>query len=341
MSKAKEETIKNPLQELVYRMEKLQLLQYESGSEAELEEFIKNSVNNDFTKDIDDEANRMALQADLAKWSYESYNAILTRWSDYHPTIIEAGDLLVISIIIDNQMFLAYRGSANSKNWFRDLQYSQIEARPVSKNYAHKGFVAGYNNIRGKIRQHLENQFSGGNLLGLHICGHSLGGALANLCALDMVNNPISGVKLKECVTFGQPRVGNKKFAKECDKKIGKSQHKRYINSYKPFLFKHTDPVPGQPPVMITYMTIWGPRVAFYQHSGKDYRIVFTGKDNQLIYDQENIDISEEEVNTVLTMSDEELIAYCGGYKTVIDPMAWMAHSIKQYYAVLAEKAQS
>lgn len=330
----------NSLEQLVYRLEKLGLIQYEAEAEDELGELFQNSLQNDFTTDIGNEADRMALQADLAKWSYESYDAIFTRWANSSPAIIQSGDLLAFTVIIEKQMFLAFRGSANTKNWFRDLQYSQIKAKPVSRNYAHKGFVNGYNNIRGQIRQHLKNHFTTGNLTGLHICGHSLGGALANLCALDMKNNPIDNLTLIECVTFGQPRVGNKKFAKECNKKIGKKQHKRYINSYKPFLIKHTDPVPGQPPIMITYLTIWGPRVAFYEHSGTDNHIVYTGKQKQIMYDQEEIEITEEEVKVILAMSEEELIAHYGGYKSVIDPMAWAAHSINQYYTVLADQAR-
>ena len=42
------------------------------------------------------------------------------------------------------------------------------------------------------------------------VLGHSLGGAIAMLAALDLVEHNVSNVKM---VTFGQPRVGNDVFA--------------------------------------------------------------------------------------------------------------------------------
>ena len=61
--------------------------------------------------------------------------------------------------------------------------------------------------------------------LKLYICGHSLGGALANLChslfTLSDNPRPVSGV-----YTIGQPRVGNRKFKQLLEKS---SPHTVYI----------------------------------------------------------------------------------------------------------------
>jgi triacylglycerol lipase len=68
------------------------------------------------------------------------------------------------------------------------------------------------------------------------ITGHSLGGALAELCAAQAVfvsNIPVQGV-----YTFGQPRVGNKDFADAVGGKIGSGIF-RFVN--------HRDIVPRVP----------------------------------------------------------------------------------------------
>ncbi|GJM91943.1 hypothetical protein PR202_ga08366 [Eleusine coracana subsp. coracana] len=68
------------------------------------------------------------------------------------------------------------------------------------------------------------------------ITGHSMGGAMASFCALDLVvNYGLDGVKL---MTFGQPRIGNAAFAS-------------YFKKYLPHAIRVTnahDIVPHLPP---------------------------------------------------------------------------------------------
>ena len=55
------------------------------------------------------------------------------------------------------------------------------------------------------------------------VSGHSLGGALASLCALDIQYNILDKCALSieiVCVTFGCPKVGNKYFVKSFNKRI-------------------------------------------------------------------------------------------------------------------------
>ena len=74
-----------------------------------------------------------------------------------------------------------------------------------------------------------------------YIFGHSLGGALAIICALDlsMMNLPIAGV-----YTFGQPRVGDAAFAAH------------YNNELRDLTFRvvnQNDIVPRTPGVLMGY----------------------------------------------------------------------------------------
>jgi predicted lipase len=49
------------------------------------------------------------------------------------------------------------------------------------------------------------------------ITGHSLGGAIAALAALDIVLSGVARKENLELYTFGEPRVGNTDFANAMD----------------------------------------------------------------------------------------------------------------------------
>jgi len=66
--------------------------------------------------------------------------------------------------------------------------------------------------------------------------GHSLGGGLSTLCALDIEHNSIKDVETC-CVTFGSPRVGGKHFVNLFDSVIDKSYRFVDVN----------DPIPRVP----------------------------------------------------------------------------------------------
>ncbi|CAM9335469.1 unnamed protein product [Pylaiella littoralis] len=109
------------------------------------------------------------------------------------------------------------------KNWIDDL-----EAAPIAHAYegggcddckVHRGFLAAYDvvqdQIRGAVAQHLRHHPNAEIL----ITGHSLGGALATLCFLDLQLTLGLGVGPKAVsfaplYIFGSPRVGNEMFAR-------------------------------------------------------------------------------------------------------------------------------
>jgi triacylglycerol lipase len=68
------------------------------------------------------------------------------------------------------------------------------------------------------------------------ITGHSLGGALAELCAAQALF--VSHIPVQGVYTFGQPRVGNKAFADAVNEKLGSGIY-RFVN--------HRDIVPRVP----------------------------------------------------------------------------------------------
>lgn len=105
---------------------------------------------------------------------------------------------------------LAFRGTSTSVDWVHDFKAQQMAFSPIKNaGNTHKGFTDIYLALREQIFQLL-------SLLQpdcpLFITGHSLGGALATLAAIDIATN--SAFTTPIIYTFGAPRVGNPAFVK-------------------------------------------------------------------------------------------------------------------------------
>jgi hypothetical protein len=77
----------------------------------------------------------------------------------------------------------------------------------------HKGFATAYSAIGPQLLRSIQ-KLHDQNPRPIYLTGHSLGGALATLCSLDLVLR--LGINRRNIVvsTFGSPRVGNHSFAK-------------------------------------------------------------------------------------------------------------------------------
>ncbi|MEZ4711887.1 MAG: lipase family protein [Caldilineaceae bacterium] len=71
----------------------------------------------------------------------------------------------------------------------------------------HQGFVNAYMSVQDYIHRYLRNN----EVTNLTITGHSLGGALATLCAIDL-QLTYAGQYAMDIYTFGAPKVGNPEF---------------------------------------------------------------------------------------------------------------------------------
>ena len=88
----------------------------------------------------------------------------------------------------------------------------------------HQGFHRTYQAIADSVRSQVVSQFQSDHALSeLYIVGHSLGGALADLCAVDIVQNPPSSsatIPRPKVVTYAAPKVGDSAFVNVFDSSV-------------------------------------------------------------------------------------------------------------------------
>uniref|UniRef100_A0A1D1Y170 Lipase n=1 Tax=Anthurium amnicola TaxID=1678845 RepID=A0A1D1Y170_9ARAE len=141
-----------------------------------------------------------------------------------------------------NSIIIAFRGTQEHsiQNWIEDLFWKQLDLNypGVSDAMVHHGFYSAYHNttLRPGILKavHRAKKFYGD--VGIMVTGHSMGGAMASFCALDLtVHHGEDNVQL---MTFGQPRIGNAVFASYLSKHVPRAV--RVINEH--------DMVPHLPP---------------------------------------------------------------------------------------------
>lgn len=108
----------------------------------------------------------------------------------------------------DDTLLITFCGSLLLDQWAADLEYPQVKPDKINNtsddDLVHKGFYNSYVNIcQEKILALLSNK----NII---ITGHSLGGALSTLCALDLFNRYEYASFTH--YSFASPRVGNDSF---------------------------------------------------------------------------------------------------------------------------------
>lgn len=139
--------------------------------------------------------------------------------------------------------YIVFRCTDSTENWFTNFVFvkkSLAYGNKASKVRLHLGFFLDYTGYaRGFIHSWLKDH---PEVKGVVVAGHSLGGALATLCAVDLQYNfgdRLVGEDAVECITFGSPRVGNKAFVESFNKRVPLTLRYRYAND----IVTHLPPV--------------------------------------------------------------------------------------------------
>lgn len=106
-------------------------------------------------------------------------------------------------------IIIAFRGTEETKDILTDLNLIPVGGE--KQGLVHMGFKHGLNKIWNSVEQTLDLWYTEGDTI--YLTGHSLGGALATVAAAR-------SKYICQVYTFGQPRVGNRKYCKTVKSKF-------------------------------------------------------------------------------------------------------------------------
>ena len=190
--------------------------------------------------------------ADLAKDSYlppseRSPRYIYATDEDTDAQAYFSVENLRICGVLTECIVLAFRGTESAKDVMIDVSATRVPLNGKDTSFlesflpgrgeplVHWGFYHQYRSILPEIKAFLREN---AGITDVVCTGHSLGGALATIAAVDLKNRKVGNDKEFSCITFGSPRVGNKMFAERfCDSTQGRSL--RFVNN--------DDPIPLLP----------------------------------------------------------------------------------------------
>ena len=147
------------------------------------------------------------------------------------------------AIASDKRNIIAFRGTQTQLEWWRNLQATQNDySDPITGDYygkVHQGYFKIVREKIGKSLIEIVRQLD--PTIPCYITGHSLGGAVATLSAMEIALNVPEIREQIQLYTYAAPRIGDRDFAEA---------HSRLIpNSYR--VVNLSDSVPLVPPIEI------------------------------------------------------------------------------------------
>ena len=122
-----------------------------------------------------------------------------------HYQYFDKGFTQAVGYVRDGVACIAFRGTQEAMDWVMDGACLYWGSPP-----RHVGFQKGWANIRSAVLAWLESLQSQHITKTLSLTGHSLGGAVATIAAMELTQR---GFDIQRVVIFGSPRVGSPEFA--------------------------------------------------------------------------------------------------------------------------------
>jgi triacylglycerol lipase len=150
----------------------------------------------------------------------------------------------LVTVNGDGDIVVAFKGSSTPRDFLQDAKFMMRKLGWMTNStpiMAHAGFLEDFTAIDVIVINQIKACLDVNSRAKIYVTGHSLGGALAILCALELYRQklPIAGV-----YTFGQPRVGNALFSAIYDNDLHAVTY-RIVNQ--------NDIVPRTPGVLMEY----------------------------------------------------------------------------------------
>ncbi|KAN0003144.1 hypothetical protein ACTFIZ_009288 [Dictyostelium cf. discoideum] len=148
--------------------------------------------------------------------------------------IVDSSGMDIWKSKFSNTIVVSFKGTGGIEDLKTDLDIKYTKCNLMVNGGGcgsiRNGFQEKYNEINSLLLStitKLDQQYD------IYFTGHSLGGSIALLASLDYVtnhkevNNIIHSIN---CITFGQPSIGDVDFNKFANLKLNKFQYRRYIN---------------------------------------------------------------------------------------------------------------
>eukprot|EP01125_Pyxidicula_operculata_P003527 TRINITY_DN1452_c0_g1_i2.p1 TRINITY_DN1452_c0_g1~~TRINITY_DN1452_c0_g1_i2.p1 ORF type:complete len:282 (+),score=42.43 TRINITY_DN1452_c0_g1_i2:24-869(+) len=168
-----------------------------------------------------------------------------------------------------NEIVVGFRGTqfTSFENWYQNFNFIKESFHAVTigpRDYVHEGFLNDWKSIKDKVLcavKTLSNQTNCSPSCKVYVTGHSLGGAIASLAAVQISDLKVGPVTE---YTFGSPRVGNLAFYNDHKARVSTSYrvvHERDIVPRVPTAlvgFHHVSTEVWYPPGKTGYVTCDG-----------------------------------------------------------------------------------
>lgn len=129
----------------------------------------------------------------------------------------------------------AFRCTVDYRNYFEDFSFLLVPYTRCKECQVHIGFYEAFKSIESKVIATATKLLAMDPEAQILSIGHSLGGAMATLTALELQHRFI---KVKELHTFGAPRIGNSQLAAFMKEKLPNTYrviHYRDLAPHLPF----------------------------------------------------------------------------------------------------------
>ena len=133
-------------------------------------------------------------------------------------------------------VYVVFRGTSSKKDAQNDASIDKVPfINPGDK--VHIGFLSSWDAVKNVVLKDITKMSGYDKIV---VCGHSLGAAVATLCAYNL-SHVFTDATI-ECCTIGSPRVGNKTFKNNYDSRKIKTLrivHNNDVVTHSPFIGYH------------------------------------------------------------------------------------------------------
>ncbi|BAT96127.1 hypothetical protein VIGAN_08301300 [Vigna angularis var. angularis] len=249
------------------------------------------------------------------------------------------------------RLVVAFRGTEQSQ--WKDLR-TDLMLVPAGLNperiggdfkqeiQVHSGFLSAYDSVRTRIISlirlaigYVDDHSKSLHKWHVYVTGHSLGGALATLLALELSSNQLTkqGAISITMYNFGSPRVGNKRFAEIYNEKVKDSW--RVVN--------HRDIIPTVPRLM-GYCHVERPvflAAGVLRNALENKDILGDGYEDDVLGESTPDVIVSEFLKGEKELIEKLLQTEINIFRSIRDGSALMQHMEDFYYITLLENVRS